>query len=94
MVRKLVRPPMDTSLRARKELGSRRKPPEASGAEASYLAGARDSGAVLVVCLRSGNELRGKLEFYDRQILKLVLQDGSRILLRREQINYYHAERG
>ena len=93
LTRKLLRPSLEKSPGARHQVGARRKPPEASGAEANYLAQARDSGATLIIRLLNGQDLKGSLEFYDRRVLKLVEPSGQRLMLRREQIRYYHAER-
>ena len=68
-------------------------PPAETHAEASYLQQATDGRTILVVTLLDGRVLRGKLEYYDRESLKLEPESGARMLLRKDKIKYYRAER-
>ena len=43
--------------------------------------------------LLDGREIRGKLEYYDRDCLKIEPEGGARMLLRKDKIKYYRAER-
>lgn len=94
MSRKLIRPTLPSrGATSQGRTGGRRPlPPEATNAEASYLTQAIESGALFVVTLLNGDEIRGTLEYYDRDCLKIEPEGGARLLLRKDKIRHYRAE--
>ena len=94
MPRKLIRPQVQQLRAGPHALPAKRPvPPESTQAEASYLAQAIESKATLVIRLVGGDEIRGRLEYYDRDCLKIEPEGGRKILLRKDKIKYYRVER-
>jgi hypothetical protein len=92
-VRKLIRPSLPGGRADGDRRGPRRElPPEATNAEAAYLQQAIQDRAVLELTLLSGQVLRARLEYYDRDCLKLEPEGGARLLLRKDKIKYYRVE--
>lgn len=91
-MRKLIRPSLPGGRADGDRRGPRREPPpEATNAEAAYLQQVIQDGARLEVTLLNGQVLRGRLEYYDRDCLKLEPEGGARLLLRKDKIKYYRA---
>ncbi len=63
-------PPPDRSQR-------RSPPPDATGDEAAYLAKLREQRTIVAVQLLDGTELRGLIEYYDRDMIKVNRVDGG-----------------
>lgn len=63
-------PPTDRSPR-------RSPPPDATGDEAAYLAKLREQRTIVAVQLLDGTVLRGLIEYYDRDMLKVNRVDGG-----------------
>ena len=55
----------------------RSPPPDATGDEAAYLAKLREQRTIVAVQLLDGTELRGLIEYYDRDMLKVNRVDGG-----------------
>jgi hypothetical protein len=91
VTRKLIRPSLPEAKRAGAS-ASRRGAPETTHAEASYLLRAIDRKAAVVVVLLDGTELRGTLEYHDRDCLKLAREGEPSLLVRTAQVKYYWAE--
>ena len=92
MNRKLIRP----SLSLRGDFpGPHRRPAALQGthAEAGYLQHAVESGAPFVVELLGGEEIRGRLQGHDEDVLILAGEDGSAVVLRKERVRTYRVER-
>lgn len=66
----------------------RTPPEESTGREASYLFRKREKAAPVVVKLQDGTEHRGVIEYFDRDVLKLVRPEGPGLLLRKTEIRY------
>ena len=63
------------------------KPPKNTGAEAKYLKSLVDSRSEVVVVLKSGEQLRGRIRYYDRHCFSLRLaEEGHKLLLRKEEV--------
>lgn len=94
MSRKLIRPTLhDQGLQARPAKNRRPQPPEVTNAEAHYLRQALQARALVVAELLGGGQVRGRLEGYDRECLKIQPDGGGPIMLRRAKVKYYWAER-
>lgn len=92
-MRKLIRPALAGAKPGRGPKGPRKPaPPEDTHAEASYLQQATDGRTLLIVTLLDGRVVRGKLEYYDRDCLKIEPTGGARMLLRKDKIKYYRTE--
>jgi hypothetical protein len=70
-----------------------RTPPDRTGLEAADLKGFVESGATVIVVLESGERLRGRIRYYDRDCFSVGPADGGpRIFLRKSGIRYLHEE--
>jgi sRNA-binding regulator protein Hfq len=77
--------------------GQRSERPEPSGLpdqevaepEASYLKSLVDSRATVVVVLKTGERLRGRIRYYDRDCFSLGLAGGGpKLFLRKNSVSY------
>ena len=67
--------------------------PESTGEEAMYLKTLVDQATPVVVVLKSGEQLRGQLRYYDRDVFSLGPSDGGpKLLLRKTSIRYLYEE--
>jgi sRNA-binding regulator protein Hfq len=68
--------------------GSRSKMPASeTGSEALYLRSLVDSGATVTVVLMSGEELVGKVRYYDRNVFSLgLIPNGPNVLVWKHQV--------
>jgi sRNA-binding regulator protein Hfq len=71
-------PPRDPAPRGAGDRPQRRSPPpDATGEEAAYLARLRELRTTVGVQLLDGTELRGIIEYYDRDMIKVNRVDGG-----------------
>jgi sRNA-binding regulator protein Hfq len=68
--------------------GRRPAPPEQTNAEAFYYLKQMNNKTPMVVVLDSGEELRGHIEWYDRNCLKVHREDGPNLLLFKHSVKY------
>jgi len=69
--------------------------PESTGEEAAYLKTLVDQATPVVVVLKSGEQLRGQLRYYDRDVFSLGPSDGGpKLLLRKTSIRYLYEDAG
>jgi sRNA-binding regulator protein Hfq len=89
--RKLIRPETDESRTSR---GARRKqaPPEQTNAEEFYYLKQMAAKTPMVVILIDGEELRGWLEWYDKNSIKLNRQNEPNLLIPKHNIRYMFKE--
>ena len=93
--RKLIRPSLaeirHTSGGAR---GPSRKsaPPESTNAEAFYYTKQMQARTPVVVRLMDGEELRGWIEWYDKDVIKLNREGAPNLLLNKAAIKYLYKE--
>jgi hypothetical protein len=64
-------------------------PPEATGAEALYIHRLKESATPLVVHLRDGSVVRGHIEYYDRDMVKITRLQGPHLFVRKVDIAYW-----
>ena len=86
-----------TAKRAKKKVIKKKAPApsiESTGMEALYLRDLMDAEAEVVIVLNNGDQLRGFVRYYDKDVFSLGPVDGSpKIFLRKESIRYlYEAE--
>ena len=89
--RKLIRP---ESQDARSGRGARRKqvPPEQTNAEEFYYLKQMAAKTPMVVILTNDEELRGSIEWYDKNAIKLNRQGEPNLLLLKHNIRYMFKE--
>ncbi len=91
------RPGSDSGFRNGSKTGPRTPPPEATGAEARYLTTQMEARTPMTFRLVGGEHVRGVIEYYDRDIIKVVRSGAAGLILRKEIIVYMHkdgSERG
>ena len=67
-------------------------PPEFTGAEAAYLFQNKEARTPMVVRLLDGEMVRGIIEYYDRDMVKINRTEGPNLFIRKSQIRYMHRE--
>jgi len=89
--RKLIRPDVPDQRTGR---GARRKqvPPEQTNAEEFYYVKQMAAKTPMVVLLSEGEELRGWIEWYDKNAIKLNRHDGPNLLIFKDKIRYMFKE--
>ena len=97
MNRKLIRPTL-AEIRERSERDSRRGsssdpnrkrvPPEQTHAESFYYKKQMDNRTQMVLVLQDGEELRGTIEWYDRNCIKLHRTEGANLLVLKHNVKY------
>ena len=89
--RKLIRPDVPEQRTGR---GARRKqvPPEQTNAEEFYYLKQMAAKTPMVVVLTNDEELRGWIEWYDKNALKLNRQNGPNLLVPKHSIRYMFKE--
>jgi len=79
---------------ARPAYSSRTPPPESTGAEVNYIVKQIEARTPMVVKLSGGEIVRGVIEYYDRDLLKLTRRGAPSLLVRKENIDYLHKDEG
>ena len=65
-----------------------RSAPESTGSEAEYLRSLVDSRSTVTVFLKTGERLRGRIRYYDRDCFSIGLSNGPNIFLRNHSVLY------
>jgi hypothetical protein len=66
---------------------------ESTGEEALYLKSLVEGETPVVVVLRSGEEIRGWVRYYDREVFSLGPADGGpKLFLRKESVRYLYED--
>ncbi len=97
MNRKLIRPnlaDLKDQLAQKSAAGPRprRVPPEQTNAESFYYLKQMNSRTPMVVVLQDGEEIRGTIEWYDKNCLKVNRVDRPNLLLLKHNIKYLYKE--
>ncbi len=94
--RKLIRPNLSELKEKHPAARSARRkpvPPEQTNAEAFYYLKQMNTRTPMVVVLRDGEELRGVIEWYDRNCIKVNREEAPTLLVMKRQVKYmYKAE--
>lgn len=96
--RKLIRPSLANIMRdqgtPRPAGGGARRvaPPETTNAEAYYYLKQMQSKTPIVVRLVDGEELRGWIEWYDKDVIKLNREHAPNLLIPKRSIKYLYKE--
>jgi len=67
-------------------------PPESTGAETNYLHKNMEARTPMVVKLVDNEEIRGWIEYYDRDMIKLNRQKPPHLFIRKENIKYIYKD--
>ena len=67
-------------------------PPEQTGAETNYLVRNMEARTPMVVRLINNEELRGWIEYYDRNMIKLNRRQPPHLFIRKESIKYIYKD--
>ncbi len=80
----------DRRSRERSERGPGRRmpPPESTFREAAYIKQLKDHATPIVVHLRDGSEVRGHIEYFDRDMIKVTRPQGPHFFVRKQDIRY------
>ncbi len=97
MNRKLIRPNLtdlkdQMASKAAASARPRRVPPEQTNAESFYYLKQMNNKTPMVVILQDGEEIRGVIEWYDKNCLKLNRTDRPNILLLKHNIKYLYKQ--
>ena len=68
--------------------GRRTPPPDATGAEAEYLLRSKEAGTILTFTLVDGESITGRIEYYDRHMIKIDREGGPNLFVRKSRIRY------
>jgi len=91
--RKLIRPPLSELRRDAAPRGTRKgAPPDQTNAESFYYLKQMQARTPVVVRLVDGEELRGWIEWYDKDALKLNRENAPNLLLQKRAIKYLYKE--
>jgi len=71
----------------------RTPPPDATGREADYLARLREAKTPVVVELLDGEVVRGWVEYYDRDMIKINRHEGPNLFIRKKHVRHVQEER-
>lgn len=72
---------------ARRSKPTHLSPPSSTGAEAAHLRELVDSRTAVIVTLNSGERLRGRIRYYDRDCFSLRVENGGpKLLLRKSSV--------
>lgn len=92
--RKLIRPDHSDYKRDSASRAVRRKqtPPEQTNAEEFYYLKQMAAKTPMVVILNNDEEIRGWIEWYDKNVLKLNRNSGPNLLITKQSIRYMFKE--
>jgi sRNA-binding regulator protein Hfq len=93
--RKLIRPNLSDlkdQMAQKAAARPRRVPPEQTNAESFYYLKQMNNKTPMVVVLQDGEEIRGVIEWYDKNCLKLNRTDRPNVLLLKHNIKYLYKE--
>jgi len=65
-------------------------PPEQTHAESFYYKKQMDNKTPMVIMLQDGEELRGSIEWYDRNCIKLHRAEGPNLLVLKHNVKYMY----
>ena len=85
--------PSAPSLQPHQPAGQKKKiPPEQTNAESFYYKKQMDAHTPMVLVLRDNEELRGTIEWYDKNSIKLHRNEGPNLLILKHNIKYMYKD--
>ena len=93
MNRKLIRPSL-TEIKEQMNSRPRKKPapPESTNAENFYYVKQMQARTPMVVVLQDGEEIRGVIEWYDKNCIKVHRAEGPNLLIYKPGIKYLYKQ--
>jgi sRNA-binding regulator protein Hfq len=89
VVRKFFRPPTNDFKRSAKNgRAPKAAPPESTNAESFYYVKQMNSKTPMVIVMTDGEEIRGWIEWYDRNCLKVNRDGAPNLLIQKHCIKY------
>ena len=67
-------------------------PPEFTGAETNYLHKNMEAKTTMVVHLVTNEQVKGVIEYYDRDMIKISRDEPPHLFIRKENIKYLHKD--
>jgi hypothetical protein len=74
------------------QYSARTPPPDTTGAEVHYIIKQIEARTPMVFKLVGGELVRGVIEYYDRDMIKLTRGDGPHLLIRKENVMYMYKD--
>jgi hypothetical protein len=65
---------------------------ESTGFEAAYFRELIDEEIPVVIVMKTGEQLRGFVRYYDRDVFSLGQPDGPKLFLRKSSVRYLYEE--
>ncbi|MDX1630470.1 MAG: RNA chaperone Hfq [Thermoanaerobaculia bacterium] len=90
--RKLIRPDPEKKKSGGRSVRRKQSPPEQTNAEEYYYLKQMSAKTPMVVILRDGEELRGWIEWYDKDCIKVHRHDEPNLLIFKHSIRYLFKE--
>lgn len=90
--RKLIRPDPEMKKDGRRSVRRKKSPPEQTNAEEYYYLKQMSAKTPMVVILRDGEELRGWIEWYDKDCIKVHRHEEPNLLIFKHSIRYLFKE--
>ena len=94
--RKLIRPSLseikDQQIPRHGSAQRKRVPPEATNAESYYYIKQMAAKTPMVISLTDGEEIRGVIEWYDKNCIKVHRSDGPNLLILKHVIKYVYKQ--
>ena len=88
VVRKFFRPNNDFRRMPKNGRAVKQAPPEATNAESFYYVKQMNSKTPMVIVMTDGEEIRGWIEWYDRNCLKVNREGAPNLLIQKHCIKY------
>lgn len=92
--RRLIRPALaevkERAARSAPPQAKKQAPPDVTNAENFYYVKQMQAKTPLVVVLHDGEELHGRLEWYDKGCIKLTREEGPNLLVYKSAIKYIY----
>jgi len=90
--RRIVHEPPPQPQHSHPTASKKKIPPEQTNAESFYYKKQMDSHTPMVIVLQDNEELRGTIEWYDKNSIKLHRLEGPNLLILKHNIKYMYKE--
>ena len=90
--RKLIRPDLTEFKSSSRSLRRKQKPPEQTNAEEFYYLKQMAAKTAMIIVLNNDLELKGWIEWYDKNAIKLNRQNEPNLLIPKHNIRYMFKE--
>ena len=91
--RRMFRPPLDFKRQARPNgRGGKAAPPETTNAEIYYYLKQMNARTPMVIVMTDGEQIRGWIEWYDRQAIKVNRDGAPNLMIQKHCIKYLYKQ--